>query len=175
MVQDLTIHEAMPGHYLQLAHSNAYKATSPVRVAFTSGLFAEGWAVYMEQAMARAGYGGPEVHMQQLKMRLRVIINAILDQKIHTANMTREQALELMVHEGFQEEGEAVGKWNRACLGSTQLSTNFVGASEMDDIRAAAEAKALAAHQPFDPKGFHDQLLSFGSPAPKYARLLMGL
>ncbi|MBS1766136.1 MAG: DUF885 domain-containing protein [Acidobacteria bacterium] len=175
MVQDLTAHEAMPGHYLQLAHSNASKAPTLVRSVFTSGLFAEGWAVYGEQLMARAGYGGPEVHMEQLKMRLRVIINAILDQKIHTQGMTEQQALDLMEHEGFQEEGEAVGKWRRACLSSTQLSTYFVGASEMDDIRAAAEAKAAAEKRPFDLQAFHDKLLSFGSPAPKYAKRLMGL
>lgn len=175
MVQDLTVHEAMPGHYLQLAHSNAFKAPTLVRGIFTSGLFAEGWAVYGEQLMARAGYGGPEVRMEQLKMRLRVIINAILDQKIHTQGMTEQQALDLMEHEGFQEEGEAVGKWRRACLSSTQLSTYFVGASEMDDIRAAAEAKAARDKAPFDQKAFHDRLLSFGSPAPKYARRLMGL
>lgn len=175
MVQDLTVHEAMPGHYLQLAHSNAFKAPTLVRGIFTSGLFAEGWAVYGEQLMARAGYGGPEVHMEQLKMRLRVIINAILDQKIHTQGMTEQQALDLMEHEGFQEEGEAVGKWRRACLSSTQLSTYFVGASEMDDIRAAAEAKAAKDKVPFDELAFHDRLLSFGSPAPKYARRLMGL
>jgi uncharacterized protein (DUF885 family) len=175
MVQDLTVHEAMPGHYLQLAHSNASKAPTQVRAIFTSGLFAEGWAVYGEQLMARAGYGGPEVHMEQLKMRLRVIINAILDQKIHTQGMTERQALDLMEHEGFQEEGEAVGKWRRASLSSTQLSTYFVGCSEMDDIRAAAEAQAAKDKVPFDLKAFHDRLLSFGSPAPKYARRLMGL
>ena len=175
MVQDLTIHEAMPGHYLQGAHANRYKAASPVREIFGSGTFVEGWAVYMEQAMAKAGYGGPEVHMQQLKMRLRVIINAILDQKIQAGTMTEQEALDLMVKEGFQEEGEAVGKWLRACLSSTQLSTYFVGASEMDDLRAAGEAKAKALNKPFDAKAFHDQLLSFGSPAPKYVRLLMGL
>lgn len=175
MVQDLTVHEAMPGHYLQLAHSNAFKAPTLVRGIFTSGLFAEGWAVYGEQTMARLGYGGPEVHMEQLKMRLRVILNAILDQKIHTQGMTEQQALDLMEHEGFQEEGEAVGKWRRACLSSTQLSTYFVGASEMDDIRAAAEAKAARDKVPFDEMAFHDKLLSFGSPAPKYARRLMGL
>ncbi|HET6329564.1 MAG TPA: DUF885 domain-containing protein [Holophagaceae bacterium] len=175
MVQDLTVHEAMPGHYLQLAHSNAFKAPTLVRGIFTSGLFAEGWAVYGEQLMARAGYGGPEVRMEQLKMRLRVIINAILDQKIHTRGMTEQQALDLMEHEGFQEEGEAVGKWRRACLSSTQLSTYFVGASEMDDIRAAAEAKAAQDKVAFDQRAFHDRLLSFGSPAPKYARRLMGL
>lgn len=175
MVQDLTVHEAMPGHYLQLAHSNAFKAPTLVRGIFTSGLFAEGWAVYAEQEMARAGYGGPEVRMEQLKMRLRVIINAILDQKIHTQGMTEAQAVQLMEQEGFQEEGEAVGKWRRACLSSTQLSTYFVGSAEMDDIRAAAEARAAKEKRPFDLQAFHDELLSFGSPAPRYARQLMGL
>ena len=68
--------------------------------------------------MADAGYGGPEVKMQQLKMRLRMIINAIIDQKIHTAGMTEDEAMELMMEEGFQEEGEAAGKWRRACLTS---------------------------------------------------------
>ena len=175
MVQDLTIHEAMPGHYLQGAHANRYKGASPVREIFGSGTFVEGWAVYMEQAMARAGYGGPEVHMQQLKMRLRVIINAILDQKIQAGTMTEREALDLMVKEGFQEEGEAVGKWLRACLSSTQLSTYFVGASEMDDLRAAGEAQAKALGKPFDQRSFHDRLLSLGSPAPKYVKQLMGL
>lgn len=115
MLQDLTIHEAMPGHYLQLTLANRFKAPTLVRGVFTSGMFAEGWATYAEQFMAGAGYGGPEVRMEQLKMRLRLIINAILDQKIHTAGMTEAEAMALMTQEGFQEEGEAAGKWRRAC------------------------------------------------------------
>ena len=89
--------------------------------------------------MAEAGYGGPEVKMQQLKMRLRVICNAILDQSVHTANMSEKEALDLMMKEGFQQEGEAVGKWKRARLSSTQLSTYFVGATEHLDLRDARE------------------------------------
>src|ERR1700736_3358886 len=80
MIRDLTVHEAMPGHYLQLAHSNEFRAPTMVRAIFRSGTFIEGWAVYTEQMMAEQGYGGPEVKMQQLKMRLRVICNAIIDQ-----------------------------------------------------------------------------------------------
>ena len=84
MLYDLTVHEAVPGHYLQLAHSNRFEAPTMIRSIFYSGLFVEGWAVYSEKVMAEAGFGGPQLRMQQLKMRLRVIINAIIDQKIHT-------------------------------------------------------------------------------------------
>src|SRR5437867_1996770 len=135
MVRDLTVHEAMPGHYLQLAHANEFHAPTLVRAVFWSGTFVEGWAVYTEQMMAEAGYGGPEVKMQQLKMRLRVICNAILDQSIHTANMSEQDALNLMMKEGFQQEGEAVAKWKRARLSSTQLSTYFIGATEHLELR----------------------------------------
>jgi len=172
MLQDLTVHEATPGHYLQLAHANKFKAPTLVRAIFYSGTFVEGWATYAEQFMVEKGYGGPEVKMQQLKMKLRLIINAIIDQKIHTAGMTEAEAMDLMMNEGFQEEGEAAGKWRRACLTSTQLSTYYVGNTEMNEIRDAYQAKVGSSA---DLKTMHDQMISFGSPAPKYVKELMGL
>jgi len=172
MVRDLTVHEAMPGHYLQLAHANEFHAPTLVRAIFWSGTFVEGWAVYCEQMMAEAGYGGPEVKMQQLKMRLRAICNAILDQSIHAGSMSEQQAMDLMMKEGFQQEGEAVAKWKRARLTSAQLSTYFVGVSEHLDLRDKAKAKAGAA---FGLKKYNDQVISFGSPPVKYVRELMGL
>ena len=172
MVRDLTVHEAMPGHYLQLAHSNEFRAPTLVRAIFQSGTFIEGWAVYTEQLMAEAGYGGPEVRMQQLKMRLRVICNAILDQSIHTANMSEQEALDLMMKEGFQQEGEAVAKWKRARLSSTQLSTYFIGATEHIELRERAKAKAGTS---FNLQKYNDSVLSFGSPPVKYVRELLGL
>ena len=171
MLLNLTVHEAVPGHYLQGTHSNKFKAPTLVRAIFASGSFAEGWAVYTEKVMADAGFGGAEVRMQQLKMRLRVIINAIIDQKIHTAGMTEEEAMAMMMNEGFQEDGEAAGKWRRACLTSTQLSTYFVGSAEVEDIRHAYEAK----HPNPDLLTLHDQMLSYGTPAPKYVKRMMGL
>jgi uncharacterized protein (DUF885 family) len=172
MVQDITVHEAMPGHYLQLAHANRFTAPTKLRAVFLSSTFAEGWAVYAEQLMAERGYGGPEVRMQQLKLKLRTIINAILDQKIHTAGMSEREAMRLMMDEGFQEEGEAAGKWRRATLTSAQLSTYYVGSLEVNDIRRAYEAKM---GDTVDYKRMHDTIISFGSPAPKYVRELMGL
>src|SRR6266478_1142262 len=170
MVRDLTVHEAMPGHYLQLAHANEFRAPTLVRAIFQSGTFIEGWAVYCEQMMAEQGYGGPEVKMQQLKMRLRAIANAILDQSIHAGNMTEKEAMDLMMEQTFQQEGEAVAKWKRARLTSAQLSTYFVGATEHLDLRAA-EQKKLG--KDFDLKKYNDQVISYGSPPVKYVRELM--
>jgi len=172
MIRDLTVHEAMPGHYLQLAHANQFHAPTLVRAIFQSGPFIEGWAVYCEQMMAEHGYGGPEVKMQQLKMRLRVIANAILDQSIHAGNMSEKEAMDLMMKETFQQEGEAVAKWKRARLTSAQLSTYFVGVTEHLNLRAAEQAKL---GKDFDLKKYNDQIISYGSPPVKYVRELMGL
>jgi len=173
MVKNLTVHEAMPGHYLQIMHANKFEAPTMIRAIHRSGTFTEGWAVYSEQLMAEKGYGGPEVEMQQLKMKLRVIINAIIDQMIHAGSMTEKEALDLMMNKGFQEEGEASGKWKRANLTSVQLSTYYVGSIEVNDIRKAY----IEANQ--DEKDaekiMHDRMLSLGSPAPMYVRELLGL
>jgi len=172
MLQEITIHEAMPGHYLQLAHANRFRAPTLVRGVVFSGTFVEGWATYAEQLMADAGYGGAEVRMQQLKMRLRMILNAIIDQKIHTEGMSEKEAIARMMNDGYQEEGEAVGKWKRAQLTSTQLSTYYVGNAEMNDIRAAWEKN----HGKYpDLRALHDAMLSFGNAAPKYVRERLGI
>lgn len=175
MLKDLTVHEAMPGHYLQLTVANRLKAPTLVRGVFTSGMFAEGWATYAEQFMAEAGFGGPEVRMQQLKMRLRLIINAMLDQGIHTAGMTEAEAMKLMTEEGFQEDGEAAGKWRRACLTAAQLSTYFVGNTEVNDLVNAYRARAGHVLSPAEVRVMHDGMISFGTAAPRYLRVLMDL
>jgi uncharacterized protein (DUF885 family) len=110
--------------------------------------------------------------MQQLKMRLRVICNAIIDQSIHAGNMSEQQALDVMMKDGFQQEGEAVGKWKRARLSSSQLSTYFVGVTEHLDMRERAKARDGAK---FDLKKYNDAVLSFGSPPVKYVREMLGL
>jgi uncharacterized protein (DUF885 family) len=172
MLQNLTVHEAMPGHYLQLAHANKFKTQTQIRMIFESGTFIEGWATYAEQLMVEKGYRGPELKMQQLKMRLRLLINAIIDQEIHIAGMSEKKAMDLMMNQGFQEEGEAAGKWRRACLSSTQLSTYYVGNLEVNELRKSFERKMGAN---FDMKEFHNLLLSYGSIAPKYVRQLLGV
>jgi uncharacterized protein (DUF885 family) len=174
MVHDLMVHEAMPGHYLQLMHSSRFTGSdTPVRAAFWSGSFVEGWAVYAEELMAANGYPGEgdprAVRMQQLKMQLRMTLNAILDAGVHAHGMTEAEAMSLMLDRAFQEEGEAAGKWRRALLTSAQLSTYYVGYTEVADL-----ARDLRAAQPsWSERRLHDTMLSHGSPPARLLRTLV--
>jgi uncharacterized protein (DUF885 family) len=117
-IQNLTIHEAVPGHYLQLALSNRHP--SALRSALWSGPFVEGWAVYAERVMIDEGYldHDPLMRLINRKWYLRAITNAIIDSAIHVDGMTQDEAMKLMIEGGFQEEREAAGKWVRAQLSS---------------------------------------------------------
>jgi uncharacterized protein (DUF885 family) len=170
MVHNLMIHEAMPGHYLQLAHSRRFTGSgTDVRAALWSGAFVEGWAVYTEELMAAREYPGEgdprAVRMQQLKMQLRTVINAILDARVHARDVTEDAAMALMTGRGFQEEGEAAGKWRRAQLTSAQLSTYYVGYTEVADL-----ARELLAEAGATPRAVHDRMLAHGSPPVRLLR-----
>lgn len=169
-IQDLTMHEGVPGHYLQLALSNRYP--SVLRAVLGSTPFIEGWAVYAEQMMIAEGYldHDPLMKLINLKWTLRSITNAIIDSAIHVDGMTRDAAMNLMIEGGFQEEREAAGKWVRAQLSSTQLSTYFVGFQEHIELRDAVQE---AWGDEFTLRRYHDQALSYGSPPVKYVRALM--
>ena len=170
MIQDVSIHEAMPGHYLQIAHAN--QNHSVLRAVLSSGPFVEGWAVYAEGMMADAGYmdGNPLFKLTILKMRLRSITNSLLDIGIHTEGMTRDQAMDLMMKGAFQQEREAAGKWTRASLGSTQLLSYFTGYSEHMAMREEAKRRLGAK---FDLKTYNDAVLAHGSPPARFVRELM--
>jgi uncharacterized protein (DUF885 family) len=170
MIHLLSIHEGTPGHYLEGWHSAKFPST--LRAVLRSGMFAEGWAVYTEKMMADAGYldNDPLFRLVQMKFYLRTIANAILDQGVQVDGWTREQAMDLMVRQTFQQEREASGKWTRAQLTSAQLPTYFVGVQEHFDMRKAAEAKQGAQ---FNLKAYHDQVLSYGAPPVRFVRQLM--
>ncbi|MBJ7574726.1 DUF885 domain-containing protein [Luteimonas sp. MC1828] len=170
LIHVLSIHEAMPGHYLEGAHSANHPST--LRAVMRSGPFAEGWAVYTERVVADAGYldNDPLFRLMQLKFYARAVANAILDQGVHVENWTKEQAMDLMVRQTFQQQSEADGKWIRAQLSSTQLATYFVGAQEHFDMRRAVEAKEGDA---FDLKRYHDRVLAQGAPPVRFARQLL--
>jgi hypothetical protein len=181
----LTIHEGVPGHYLQGVYSN--RCPSLVRAIFWSGVFAEGYAVYVTQVMIDVGYGAddPALRLVHWKFYLRAVVNALIDVGIHTAGMSEAEAVSLMVDGAFQEEAEARNKYNRARLSSTQLSTYFVGSLEFWDIErevrrrlareAVGEGAAAAIVEAALPGGFGptpgfryrpflEDILSHGSP-----------
>ena len=169
-IQDIAVHEAMPGHYVQIFHANTYP--SILRAVLSSGSFVEGWAVYAETVMVEEGFmaDDPLYHLTQLKVLLRTISNAIIDQGIHVDGWSEAQVMMFLTQTAFQEEREAAGKWRRAQLSITQLSTYFVGFSEHMEARAAAKAKQGDA---FSLKAYHDGILGFGSPPVRYARALL--
>jgi uncharacterized protein (DUF885 family) len=166
-MQELTLHEAMPGHLLQIAHANLYK--SRLRAFFQSGPMVEGWACYGQDVMADEGFldRDPRYLLAHYKFQMRMPVNAIIDQDFHVGNLTREQAMELMTKTAFQQEREAAGKWVRLQLSSAQLPVYFVGYQEWKDFRAEAEMKPG-----FNLRKFHDSALSHGSPPVRFIREL---
>ena len=165
MLKILTIHEAYPGHYVQLAYSN--RVPSLIRRVLSSGTFAEGWAVYTEQMMLDQGFGAgdPGLRLQQLKFYLRAVVNAILDRKMQAEGMTDEQAMDLLVNRAFQSEGEAVGKIIRSKQSSAQLSTYFVGRLAFYRLRQKVQREQ---GDKFNLARFHEAVLSHGTLPVKY-------
>ena len=161
MLKILSIHEGVPGHYVQLEYSNRYP--SRIRRVLSNGPMVEGWAVYTERMMVESGFGGgdPRLKLNQLKFYLRAVTNALLDQGLHFGDLTDEAAMSLMVEGAFQEPNEAKGKLVRAKVTSTQLSTYFVGYQEIKSLR---DALMKAEGEKFSLKEFHQRFLSRGSP-----------
>ncbi|WP_235006103.1 DUF885 domain-containing protein [Nocardiopsis sp. JB363] len=181
LLRNLMAHEALPGHALQLAHAARHEGPTRVGRVLWSGTFVEGWAVHAEAVLAGHGWtDGSDaaarrenlaLRLVQLKMRLRMILNAILDVRVHTKDITRPEAIALMVERGHQEEGEAHGKWRRAELTSAQLSTYYVGHAEVADI-----ARDLGVARPeLSERARHDAMLAHGAPPPRHLRALLGL
>lgn len=168
-IRELTVHEAMPGHYVQMWHSNGY--SSPLRAVLWSGPFVEGWAWYTQNMMVEEGYrgGDPLFHLVHLKWLLRGISNAIVDQLVHVDGASQADTVRFMIEETFQEESEASEKWVRAQLEAVQLSTYFVGAEEWIALRRDAQQREGSG---FNLKRYHDAVLSFGAPPVRFARAL---
>ena len=174
MVHNIMIHEAMPGHALQLQHSRRFTGATAVRTAWRSGSFVEGWAVYAEQVMNSHGYPGEgnpaALATQRLKGKLRTVINAIMDTRVHCLGMTEAEAMALMTGAGYQEEGEAAGKWRRVLLTSAQLSTYYVGFLEVNDLAADLRRE----HPGWPERQLHDAMLAHASPPARHLRTLLG-
>lgn len=204
MLEVLSMHEAIPGHFVQLDAAKTAVSTPAadprIRRIYQNGAFVEGWAVYSEHLMIEHGYDGAPpttvpsgipsgvravleqselraqaIALHRLKFYLRTVTNAIIDHDIHAGTMTRDKALELMVEHSFQQPAEAEGKWIRAQVTSTQLSTYFYGSQAWQDLRANAEAQAQTStpDTPLNLAAFHDAILKEGAPPLHYVPALL--
>jgi uncharacterized protein (DUF885 family) len=170
MLKILSIHEGYPGHYVQLEHANRHP--SLIRKVLSSGVFAEGWAVYTEQMMLDQGFaeGDLALRLHQLKFYLRAVINTILDYRMHCENMTDDEALRLLTQGGFQAEGEALGKIIRAKQSSAQLSTYFTGRLAFYRLRRQLSREM---GDSFHLGRFHEACLEHGTLPVKYLPALV--
>ena len=169
ILQILNIHEAIPGHYTQLVYAN--QSPSIIKSILGNGAMIEGWAVYTERMMLESGYkNSDEMWLMYYKWNLRTVCNTILDNSVHTRNMTKEQALNLLIKEAFQQNAEAEGKWKRATLSQVQLCSYFTGYAEIYAFREELKKKE---GDGFNLKKFHEKFLSYGSAPVKNIRALM--
>ncbi|MCX6292215.1 MAG: DUF885 domain-containing protein [Bacteroidetes bacterium] len=170
ILQILSIHEAIPGHYTQLVYSN--NSPDIIKSILGNGAMVEGWAVYGERMMLENGYGNnePEMWLMYYKWHLRSVCNTILDYSVHALNMKEEDAVNMLTKEAFQQEAEAKNKWRRVTLSQIQLCSYFTGFSEIYDLREEIKKKEGAQ---FDLEKFHEKFLSYGSAPVKYIGQLM--
>jgi len=171
----LTIHEALPGHYIQFEHLNNIQPERRrlLRSLFANGAYVEGWAEYIAQVMMDEGFlnNDPRFRLVMRKIRLRLLANTILDIRMQTMNMTDAEAMDLMTKDSFQTHAEAEGKLQRAKLTSTQLPTYYVGVREWLAFRKRYQD---AAGKDFDMLKFHDLVLDQGPlPVPVVEKLVM--
>jgi uncharacterized protein (DUF885 family) len=170
ILQILNIHEAIPGHYTQLVYAN--QSPSIIKSIFGNGAMIEGWAVYTERMMLENGYGNnePEMWLMYYKWNLRTTCNTILDYGVHVNNLSKEDALNLLINEAFQQKAEAEGKWKRVSVTQVQLCSYFTGYTEIYDFREELKKKM---GDKFNLKQFHEKFLSYGSAPVKYIKMLM--
>jgi len=167
----LTVHEAMPGHWVQ-AEFAAKVQPAPrrlLRAVYGNGPYIEGWAVYATEVMVNEGYlnNDRDLKLTWYKQLLRAVANAIMDIRLHTMGMTEEQAMDLMVNQTYQECEEAVAKWQRAQLSSCQLPMYFLGYAGWLEARKSTSLGMA---------DFHNRALKVGAVRlPSLPLLLKGL
>ncbi len=170
MLPVLNIHEAIPGHYVQLVYAN--RSPSLVKSIFGNGAMIEGWAVYSERLMLESGYGEhrAEAWLVYSKWNLRSVCNTILDYGVHVLGMTEAEAIDLLTRQAFQTEAEATEKWRRVQLTSVQLTSYYSGYAAILELRETLKRERAG---DFDLKRFHEQFLSYGSAPVRVIRELM--
>jgi len=167
ILQILCIHEAIPGHYVQLVYAN--KAPSMIKSIFSNDAMVEGWAVYGEQMMMDNGYDNfePEMLLMWYKWNLRSSCNTILDYSVHCLNMPKQQAITLLTHEAFQQPAEAESKWKRVSVTSVQMDSYYTGFKEIMELREEWKTKL---GEKYNLKEFNEKFLSFGNAPVKLIR-----
>ncbi|MEZ5332796.1 MAG: DUF885 domain-containing protein [Thermoanaerobaculia bacterium] len=135
----ITPHEIVPGHATQLVL--AARHPRKVRALFADGVYVEGWGTFCERLMLDLGWGDPLARLAHLKKQMENIARTIVDIRVHTKGMTRDEVLTFARDEAFQDEQFAGNLWTRTITSSPQLTFYWLGYEQVmglyEDVRAA--------------------------------------
>ena len=155
----ITPHETIPGHYAQ--GKIAAQGQSKIRAIFYNGVYVEGWGTFSERLMLDHGWGTSLARVAHLKKQLENIARTIVDIRVHSRGMDREQTLEFLRNDAMQDGQFAVNMWNRAITSSPQLTTYYLGYRDIFELYT----QWREAHPDAPPKIFSDTMMSLG-PVP---------
>lgn len=163
-IVDTTVHEAYPGHHLQLSFARLHP--SRIRKVLDTAIFAEGWALYSEELMHELGYYTPEERMLVLEWSLMRAARVILDVGLHVSGMTYEDAVKFLVDKVHIERALAENEVKRYSESPTQPLSYMVGREKIFEIRARYKKEREREGKPYDLREFHREVLTRGTLAP---------
>lgn len=165
----ITPHETIPGHAAQMAV--AARLDSPVPSLFADGVYVEGWGTYSERLMLDAGWGTPLARVAHLKKQLENIARTIVDIRVHTTEISRDEVIRFVREEALQDDRFAANMWARAITTSPQLTTYWLGDRQIRDLHADYRA---AKGESYELGAFVDAMVSLGPvPVEEYRRHLL--
>jgi uncharacterized protein (DUF885 family) len=161
------LHEAYPGHHLQLVWANQQE-TIPRRMgSFLATLFIEGWAFYCEELMEQLGYiADPILRLGRLSDQLWRAARIVLDVSLHTRGMSVDDAVGFLVHECQLEPSNALAEVRRYTQTPTQPQSYLMGKLALLDLVADYQR----AHPESSLRQIHDAILGCGSLPPSLMR-----
>jgi uncharacterized protein (DUF885 family) len=160
-IEVLTVHEAMPGHHLQIALAQELDDIPEFRryAGFTA--FIEGWGLYSESLGSELGlYRDPYSRFGALTYEMWRAVRLVVDTGIHARGWTRQQAIDFFKDNAAKTELDIINEIDRYIGNPGQAVAYKIGQLKISEMRRTAE-EALG--EDFDIRDFHDELLGAGA------------
>jgi uncharacterized protein (DUF885 family) len=170
-ISNVSVHEVWPGHYLQFLYAKSFP--SDVRKVLGASSNSEGWAHYCEQMVIDEGFhkDDPRYRLAQIQDALLRNARFIVGILMHTRGMTREQAEDYFVKEGYQPRPVAVSESKR---GTSDPTYGYYTMGKLMILKLREDYKAKMGAQ-YSLQTFHDTFIGLGPlPLPLIRKAMLG-
>lgn len=170
-LEALTLHEAVPGHHLQIALASEMEGLPPFRRSAYFSAFGEGWGLYAERLGKEAGfYLDPYSDFGRLSYEMWRACRLVVDTGVHAKGWTRQQMIDYLMANTALSQHECTTETDRYISWPAQALSYKLGEIKIRELRARAE-RGLG--ERFDLRTFHDRVLANGAiPLPTLARVI---